>query len=420
MKNSKAIIALAGGLVLVSGAAWTMRPGADGIAAVQKGDVLRTIVAPGVVEPVSDQVALGFRIAGRIESVEVDEGARVEAGQVLARLDAREAHARVAQAEAAVEVARARLDATMRGARPEELRAAEAEALAARAGAWEREQWHARAEKLAGTRAVSPADLDGARGSAQAASAQAQAAEARLALLREGARAEVRREATAALAAARADLEAAQVMLSETELRAPRAGVILRRLAEPGEQVTITPLTTVLTMADLDHLRLRVEIDEDDVGRIKVGQTGHATADTFGARKFPGRVVRLTSELGRKTLRADDPHAKTDTRVLEVLFALDPTSDGAAVAGSDEPPPSAAALPLGLRMNVHIETLARRNVLTVPLGAVRRHEDRAEVVVLQGGEKVVRPVHTGADDGVVVEVADGLAEGELIAAHQDE
>jgi multidrug resistance efflux pump len=398
MRN-KTIIFTALSLLLISGAAFTMRRGQDGITKVERGDVVHLLVSPAVVEASSERISLGFEVPGTIAEVFVNEGDRVEAGQALARLDDRLARARVARAEAAVEAARARRDASVRGSRKAEIDAAEAEAASARSTAWERAQTHARIEKLAASNAVSAQQADDAKSAADAARANSNAAEARLALIKEGSRTEARREAEATLLGAAADLEEAKTLLSKSELRAPITGVILRRLAEPGELVTITPPEVVFAMANLDQLQLRVEIDEADVGRIASLQTGFATADAYGAKRFPGKITTITRELGRKTLRTDDPRAKADTRVLEVMFALD----------------DAAELPLGLRMDVHVETVARRDVLTVPMSAIAATQDAAAVVVLENGERITKKIQLGAEDGVRAEVLAGLREGELIA-----
>lgn len=399
MTRNKLILTLTSGLLLLSGAAWTMRPGGDGLAKVAKGDVVREVVSPGVVEPVSEQVALGFELPGHIAEVRVEEGERVSEGQVLARLDDRMAKARVARAEAALAAARARRDAILHGARSEEIKAAQAEAEAAKAAAWEREQSRGRVERLYQASSVSRSELDTAKGAADATRATADAAAARLELLRQGSRAEVRQEAIAAVAAAEADLEESRTLRSQTELRAPRAGVILRRLAEPGEQVGINPPRVILTLADLDRLHLRVEVDENEVGRIKLGQRGYATADAFGTERYPGRVVRLMNELGRKTLRADDPRGRTDTRVLEAMFV------------PDDP----AGLPLGLRMDVHIETVARHQVLTVPIAAIDRANGQPRVTVVENGTRAPREVDLGPENGLMVEITAGLKEGDVVA-----
>ena len=121
-------------------------------------------------------------------------------------------------------------------------------------------------------------------------------------------------------------------------LRAPRAGVLIRRLHEVGEHVTTMPPTVLGVLADTAHLELRVEVDEADLGRVALGQAATASALAYGDRTFPGRVVRVLGELGRKTQRLEDPRARIDTRVLEVVVALD----------------QAAPLPLGLRMDVKL------------------------------------------------------------------
>jgi len=322
------------------GVAWSQRS-APAPSAAAAAAAPRTLIAPGLVEAHGDRVELGFETGGRLVELLVDEGDTVTAGQLVARLDDRIARARVARAEAAVAAARARRDLAVRGARADEIRAAAAEADAARAQAAERDLARDRAEALLATNpdAIPLAEVDSARGLADASEAQARAAEARLAVLAKGSRSEQIAEARAALAGAEAELEEARAYLAQHELRAPRAGVILRRLHEVGEQMTMTPPTTALILADVANLELRVEVDEADVARVALGQTAWATALTYGDRRFAGKVVRVVGELGRKTQRLEDPRARIDTRVLEVVVTLD----------------GAPALPLGLRMDVHLE-----------------------------------------------------------------
>jgi multidrug resistance efflux pump len=325
-------------VVGVLGAVWIARPGDGGAAQTPEGLVPSEVVAPGMIEPETDRVELGFDVGGRVDLVTVGEGMRVKQGQLLARLDDRAARARLAAAEAALAAAEARHAKAMEGARSSEIRAAAADAEAARARAWERKVAYERAVSLHAKDAIGQAEVDRARGEAEAAQAQADAATARHTLVKQGVRDEEKREALAAVEAARADVELAATLLSQTELRAPQDGVILQRYVEPGEQVTVTPVTVAFTMADTEALLLRAEIDEGDVGRVAVGQRGFATADAYGERRFEGEIVRIAGELGRKRVRTDDPRARVDTRVLEVLFRF----------GDD------ASLPLGLRMDLHL------------------------------------------------------------------
>lgn len=298
------------------------------------------LVAPGRVEPERDAVRLAFEGQGRIAELAVDEGDLVTANQVIARLDDRLARARVDAAEAGLVQAKARYLLARRGPRREDLDAARAEADAAAAAAAHRGAEQARSERLGKVGAVADATVDADGAAARVASAQAAAATARYQSLARGTRTEQVEEAAAAIALAQAELDAAKVALDQTVLRAPSAGVILRRTAEVGALVTLTAPAPVVTMADLTNLEIRAEVDEADIAAISVGQTAYATADAFGDHQFPVRITRITYELGRKTVRDDDPRARVDTRVLEVIARFDgkPT----------------VTLPIGLRMSVHV------------------------------------------------------------------
>jgi len=298
------------------------------------------LVAPGRIEPVRDAVKLGFEAHGRIVAIDVDEGDAVKAGQVIARLDDRLARARIAASEAGLAQAKARYLFARRGPRNEDLVAARAEADAAAAAAEHRGTEQARTERLGEVGAVATAVVDADGAAARVAKAQANAATARYQSLARGTRTEQIEEAAATIALAQSELDAAKVALDQTVLRAPSEGVILRRTAEVGAIVTLAAPAPVVTLADLRQLEIRAEVDEADVAAISLGQVAYATADAYGDRQFPVRLARITHELGRKTVRDDDPRARVDTRVLEVIA----TFDG----------PPGAELPLGLRMSVHI------------------------------------------------------------------
>ncbi|HEX4421694.1 MAG TPA: efflux RND transporter periplasmic adaptor subunit [Kofleriaceae bacterium] len=299
------------------------------------------LVAPGHVEPVHDSVKLAFEAQGRIAEILVDEGDQVRAGQVLARLDDRLARSRVAATEAGLAQAKARYLLARRGPRAEDLAAARAEADAAAASAQHRGAEQARSDQLGKVGALATTVVDADDAAARVATAEAAAATARYQSLARGTRVEQIEEAAAAIALAQAELDAAKVALDQTALVAPTDGVILRRTAEVGALVTLTTPIPVLTVADVKQLELRAEIDEADVAAIKLGRVAYATADAYGDRRFAVRLTRVTRELGRKTVRDDDPRAKVDTRVMEAIATFD------AAPGVD--------LPLGLRMELHVD-----------------------------------------------------------------
>ena len=303
------------------------------------GSVSPEVVAPGRVEGRDRTINMSFEQTGRIVSLPVKEGQHVAKGDVLATLDDREVKARLAQAQAALMGARARRDLAFKGSRVEELRAAEADLAASRAQARSQSLEHGRAQRLTKDNAIPIAENDRIQAAADSSSAQVTAAEARLSMLREGTRGELKRAAIAELAAAEATVDEAQVFLSRTRLLAPCDGIVIRRFVSEGEMASLMPPTTIVSLADTSRLRLRAEIDEEDISRVKDGQVGYATAVAFGQKRLAGRIVERMRDVGRKGVRnEDDPRARADTRILEVLFEFD----------------GETSLPIGLRMDLHL------------------------------------------------------------------
>ncbi len=326
--------------IVAAGGFWLARSPETASAGTPAMAHARTLVAPGRVEPVRDPVKLAFETSGRIVEILVDEGDVVKSGQVVARLDNRLPHARVAAARAGLAQAKARFLLARRGPRKEDIAAARAEMDAAIAAAKHRGAEQVRSEKLGkvGALADSVVDADGA--AARVATARADAASARYQALAHGTRSERVQEAAAAISLAQAELDAAEIALDQTILRAPADGMILRRTAEVGALVTLMAPAPVLELADISKLEIRTEIDEADIAHVTVGQTAYATVDAYGDRRFSIRITRISHELGRKTVRDDDPRARFDTRVLEVIARF----DGAPTV----------TLPLGLRTSVHL------------------------------------------------------------------
>ncbi len=101
---------------------------------------------------------------------------------------------------------------------------------------------------------------------------------------------------------------------------------MLRKHHRSGESVSnsSTVPDPILTIGDRKTLRVRVDVDETDVGKVQIGQKAYVTADAFGKQRFWGRVVRVGQQLGPKNVRTDEPTEKVDTKILETLVELDP------------------------------------------------------------------------------------------------
>ena len=123
--------------------------------------------------------------------------------------------------------------------------------------------------------------------------------------------------------AAEARVLQAQATVDRLVIRAPIDGEILQVKVREGELYSFTGTEPLLVMGDTSKLRVRMDVDERDIARVAVGNPSWVTADAFGATKFVGQVTEIGRRFGRKNIRTDDPTEKNDTKVLEVVIALE-------------------------------------------------------------------------------------------------
>jgi len=341
MKRSTALVSL--GLLVITGInVGIMRQrgmmAEPAVAAAAPPDAPVATAGPGLVEPLSEEVRVSAQIGGRLDRVLVDEGDRVTAGQVLAVVDNRDFKARVDSAKADVDEREASRRRVANGARAQERDEAAAALVEAEAVLENARADRDRRQNLLRERVVSKAEADEADRVERVAAARVEAARQRVDLINADAREEDRARADAAVDLARARLDEARALYEKTFIRAPIGGIVLRRHRKGGESVSTQFDSPIVTLADDRVRRVRVDVDEADVGRIAVGQAAYVTADAFGDRRFTGKVVRVGQLLGRKNVRTDEPTERVDTKVLESLVELD---DG-------------RELPLGLRVQAFI------------------------------------------------------------------
>ncbi len=240
------------------------------------------------------QVEASFRVAGKVLERPVDEGQTVEAGQLLARLDARDLEQQVAMRRAEAATARAALDAMLAGSRKEEIAASRAALDQATADLRRLEPDEARIRDLQRQGILSVRDYEASRAALEAARGKVQQADQQYLLVRKGPRKEDIEQARARFEEARQALALAETQLGYATLKAPSAGVILSKNIEPMEYVS--PGTPVVTMADLRQVWVRAFVEETDLGRVKVGQKAYVTTDTFPGKRYEGRVAFIASE----------------------------------------------------------------------------------------------------------------------------
>jgi len=246
----------------------------------------------GNIEVIS--VGASFRVAGKVLERPVDEGQVVQAGQLLARLDARDLEQQVAMRRADAGTARAALDAVLAGSRPEEVEASKAALEQASADLRRLEPDEARIRDLYQKGILSVRDFEAAKAAFEAARGKVRQAEQQFALVKKGPRKEDIDQLRSRFEGAQQALALAETQLGYATLTAPVGGVILSKNVEAMEYVA--PGTAVVTLANLGQVWLRAYVEEADLGRVKVGQQAFITSDTYPGKRYEGRVSFIASE----------------------------------------------------------------------------------------------------------------------------
>lgn len=377
-----ALVVLAVLAVVGGGAVWLLKQPANTVRYVTeqaaKGDLTVIVTATGSVQP-TNQVDISSELSGIIREVLVDYNSPVKVGQPLAILD-------TDRLQATVDSSRARVAA------------AEASLLEAEATVEEKRLDHIRKKQLAERKVGTERDLESAR----AAYDRAVAAQA---------------SAKADVASAKADLKLDETNLAKACICSPINGVVLNRAAEPGQTVASSLQAPILfTIAeDLREMEVQVDVDEADVGKVKVGQTANFSVDAYPDRKFAARISELY--LGSEVVQ----NVVTYKAVL--------TTDN-----------NDLALRPGMTATAEIKVQEVKDALTVPNGALRftppaddaqgqstsllsalmpgrpnfRAPSKQEqsgpsrtLWVLKDGQPMALSVTTGATDGRRTEIVDG-------------
>jgi HlyD family secretion protein len=274
------------------------------------------------------QVDLAFNNSERIAEVLVQEGAKVNHGQVLARLDTSRLEPQAATAEAVVEAQQAVVDRLHRGSRPQEIAEAEATVASAQADRLNAQQQWSRLTALTSItdgRAISEQDLQGARAAMDSAQAHLVLAEKSLDMSRIGPRKEDVAQGEAQLRANQSQLKLLRRQLADSELVAPSDAVVRSRLLEPGEMAS--PQRPVLNLALIDPKWVRAYVSETDLGRIHTGMRASISTDSFPGRALNGWVGFIAS-VAEFTPKSVETQELRSSLVYEVrVFVQDPQDD---------------------------------------------------------------------------------------------
>jgi len=240
------------------------------------------------------EVDVGFKVAGRITSLSVQEGDWAEKGEVIAKLEDEDLRQRLELARATLRSAQARLKKLLAGARPEELKQAEAVLDQAQSDLANKQAQYERMRNLFEKQVIPKESMDNAETGYKIAKASLQNAKENYQLVKEGPRKEDIEDARAQVEQASASLKLAETQFGYAELQSPISGVVLVKSSEIGE--VVNPGTSILTLADIENVWLKAYIPETELGRIKWGQEVQVTTDLRPEKVYKGRISFISSQ----------------------------------------------------------------------------------------------------------------------------
>jgi multidrug efflux pump subunit AcrA (membrane-fusion protein) len=353
-------------------------------AAAIKRDLPRFFEATGSLAG-DEQTDVAPQTSGKVVAVGVDIGSPVKRGQMLVRLDDSELKLRVEQATAQVEQAKAAVKQAEEkiGLKPGQAFDPNrvAEVAAAKVTYELAEKNFRRAEKLIESGDVSRSFYDQQRAQRDQTKEQYDVA---LAQARQNyAAVEVARTN---VANAQAQLALARQNLSYAVIPAPIDGFVTERTADLGEYVS--PQQKVVTIVRTNPLRIRIDIPEQAIPEVRVGQSVSITTSAWPDRNFAGRVARIA------------PNVSAQSRTLTVEAEIDNTG---------------GALKPGQFATVRILQERSAPAVLVPSRAVVSEAGVSRVFVIKDGHAEQRLVQTGQTEGDLIEIRSGVAADELVA-----
>jgi len=377
------VVAGAVGLASIKGAARDVDP--SRLATVERGTMVRSVVATGKVEPIT-KVEIKSKANGIIQALHVDVDSVVREGDVLVELDKELLTASVRGAEANLQAARASLEGSEAQLQKNLVEAEGPDVEFAR-------RTYDRAKTLFAQSLIARSSLDDAQGAVEVAENRKRAAQSQLAI----SQAKVT-EARAQVAQAKAAADRSDEDLRNATIRAPIRGSVLTRDVEIGSPVSSilnlgANATLVMTLGDIDRVFVRGKVDEADIGRVRIGQPARIRVETFKDKTFNGRVTQI-SPMGVE---------KDNVTNFEVRVSIDNPGK---------------ELKANMTANAEIVLEEHANALILPEAAVGYDPQKQPFVnILAPGTKTGRrktPVKLGVGNGTKIQVLDGVKKGDRV------
>ena len=358
---------------------------AEKIVAVERGDVARSVVARGKIEPLS-KVEVKSKANGIITALMVDVGDTVTEGEILAELDKEDLEAQVRGAKAALDGESANLQAAITAEAKARIEAANPELQFARRD-------YVRMQGLFRDKIASQQQLDDAERAYEVSQNHQQLLDATV----KSAAAQIE-QARAGVAAAKAALDRAQESLSYATIRAPITGVVLTRDTEVGDAVSSilnlgSAATLIMTLGDMSSVYIKGEVDEADIGKADCGQRVRTKVEAFPNESFDG-VVKRIAPMGKD---------QNNVTTFEVRVTISNPQ---------------GKLRVKMTANAEIVLEEHKNVVLIPEAALVYDKDKNASAQLldysakQGWRKV--PLKIGISNGQRTEVTEGVKEADKL------
>jgi HlyD family secretion protein len=357
----------------------------DKLASVERGDIARSVVATGKIEPLT-KVEVKSKASGIVERLFVDAGDRVKTGQVLAQLDKEQLQAAVGEAQANLEAAEAGKQAA-EASYQKNIVDAQGPDVPFLKSDMERAQTSYK-QGLIALNAMQDAEKNYQLALNRQVSAQRNVLVSKAGVA----------EADAQIAQSKAALENANENLQYATIASPIDGEVLSRDVEVGDAVSSilvlgSQATLVMTLGDTSEVYVKGQVDESDIGKVYLGQPARIVVESFKDRAFQGRVTKI-APLGEE---------KDNVTTFEVRVSI--------VNATGE-------LRANMSANAEIILEEKENVLLMPEGAVIFDKDKNTLAEIPDpksdtGRRRV-PVKLGISNGVKAEVLSGLSQGQQV------
>ena len=368
------------------------------VAPVRQGTIAKELKFTGSIEAHSE-VKVFPKITAQIEAMEVDVGDPIKKGDVITVLESDELRAQLAQVEAALEVMEANWAQMKVGARAEELAQAEDAVAKARANLKDAENNYQRMRALLDQGTIARRQFEAAELAYTVAKADLNSALNRLDMLREGATKEDREAQEAQVSQARAALDLARIRLSHTRITSPISGTVSERFFDPGDLAA--PGKALVTIVQMDTVKVIIYFPENQIRYVVPGIRAELAVASYPDQTFSGTIDTVSPTLNPQTRMLS-----AEIRVRNEKHLLRP----------------------GMFATVTLSVDPHLNALLVPKEAVLYTEEYQEnpgdnnatmsrisyLYVVEGDRAYLRRVSLGHESGTVVEVSEGVKEGEHV------